>query len=77
MPSQKVAVFANREMIGQLDISEGGDHSISLPTVKDRKLDLVFEYSNAVTPTELGINDDNRILALFFYDMSISEETTS
>jgi hypothetical protein len=74
LPSQKVDVYAGNEKIAELDIKETGNFGIDLPNsaIADGKLDIIFKYANAASPHQLGINSDERILALFFSELSIS-----
>ena len=34
---------------------------------------IIFEFPDAVSPQEVGENDDSRLLALRIYNMKISE----
>jgi len=76
---QKVELVANGVSLGVLEINEAGLHEITIPneTIIDNKLHLLFLLPNALSPKDLGINNDERELSLFFHELSISEKQIS
>ena len=75
LSSQVIEIVANGESIGTLEISEEGVYDIIIPKgiIDENRLNLKFLLHTATSPKELQINEDERILSLFFYEMSIRE----
>jgi hypothetical protein len=71
---QTVHISANGAPITTLKIDKDGDYQASIPTdiIQDNLLIIKFELPDAATPKSLGLNNDERILALFFKKMSIN-----
>jgi hypothetical protein len=75
--SQIVEVVTNGQSLGSLTIKETGVHDVVIPNgiIEGNRLNLKLLLHTATSPKELKINDDERILALFFSEMSINEIT--
>jgi len=77
LSAQIIEIVANGESLGTLEIKEKGTYDIIIPNgiIDKNRLNLKFLLYTAASPKELQISDDERILGLFFYEMSISENT--
>ena len=75
LSAQAVEIVANGNSLETMTISEAGTYNLTIPNsvITDNGLNLKFLLHTAVSPKELQINDDERILGLFFNEMSISE----
>jgi hypothetical protein len=75
LPAQNVEIIANNESLGTLEIGQAGTYDITIPNsiLAGDSLDLKFLLHTAISPKDLQINDDSRVLSLFFYAMSIGE----
>ena len=75
LSAQVIEIVANGESVGTLEIGEEGVYDIIIPKgiLDDNRLNLKFLLHTATSPKELQINEDERILSLFFYEMSIRE----
>ena len=77
LSAQIIEIVANGESIGTLEISEEGVYDIIIPKgiIDENRLNLKFLLYTATSPKELQVSKDERILSLFFYEMSIRENT--
>ena len=75
LSAQIIEIEVNGESVGTLEISEEGVYDIIIPNgiLDVNRLNLKFLLHTATSPKELQINEDERILSLFFYEMSIRE----
>ena len=75
LSAQVIEIVANGVSVGTLEISEEGVYDIIMPKgiLDDNRLNLKFLLHTATSPKELQISEDERILSLFFYEMSIHE----
>lgn len=75
-PPQEVNIFVNGNRIDSFTAFEGGTRSVAIPNeyVQEGRLDLGFEFPDAVSPASRGENGDGRLLALNMKDIRIFEE---
>jgi hypothetical protein len=71
---QTVKISANAQFIEE-KILTSGNWSFIIPKkyVPDRNLRLSFEYPDAVSPSELGLSDDTRLLSVGYKTMTLLE----
>jgi hypothetical protein len=74
--SQTVTVSVNDKAVGTLEIRNPGEYSIGIPKsiLNQDILKIVFHLPSAATPKELGINEDNRLLAIALQSLVIEEK---
>ena len=73
---QPVKIYANNVFVTEFEANGQEEKSIIVPgeCVKDGKLRLQFQFTNAVSPAEVDPNNkDSRKLALAFYSLSLSD----
>ena len=76
LPFQPVEVFANGEQVGVLEVGMQDDYKAVIPpsNVKpDGVLRLELRLPKASTPKSLGINNDERILGVFCFELQIDK----
>jgi hypothetical protein len=73
LKAQRVIVFLNDREIGKLEVSEQKMYSIHINReLLNRSYSvLTFQLLDATTPQKLGINNDQRILALAIQNASL------
>lgn len=74
--TQKIKIYANDVLCFNDEKSDAKSFSIIVPyevTNKKERLELLFEFSDAVSPASLGESSDSRELALAFTSMIIEE----
>jgi hypothetical protein len=73
LKAQRVIVLLNGKQIGKLEVSEQKKYSIRINReLLNRSYSiLTFQLLDATTPQKLGINDDQRILALAIQNVSL------
>jgi hypothetical protein len=67
-------VLANGQPIGRWEVGELGDFAAVIPAEiasRGGPLTLEFRMPRAVSPKELGLGDDPRVLALRWYELEI------
>jgi len=74
--SQTVTVSVNDKAVGTLEIRNPGEYSIGIPkSILNRDiLKIAFHLPGAATPKELGINEDDRLLAIALQSLVIEEK---
>jgi len=74
LPSQRVTIALNNHEIGELNVSEITEYTLSLPSKYLSGLDydhLHFSLPDAASPASLGLNDDPRRLGLQVFSLKI------
>ncbi len=74
--SQTVTVSVNDKAVGTLEIRSFGEYSIGIPKsiLNHDILKIAFHLPRAATPKELGINEDERLLAIAIQSLVIEEK---
>jgi len=76
-PIQRVLIHVNGEPFGEWMLTERvlQSHSLEVPAYffQDGEVVVGFEFPNAVTPRELGVNRDARTLAVRFASISLDD----
>jgi len=72
---QLIELEANGTSLGFLEITQLGTYEVLIPAslITENRLHLAFILPTAITPRELDINEDERVLALFFEEMMFVE----
>jgi hypothetical protein len=70
---QSVEIMANGVSAERIEITEDTTYRVSIPVklAGDGRLELQFMLPTATTPKALSLNNDERVLALFFRQMAI------
>ena len=73
---QTVNVSFNDTLAGTWEVKNPGEYSMGIPKsmLQGDILEIVFYLPNAVSPKELGINEDNRQLAIALQSLVIEEK---
>lgn len=71
---QRVAVFVNGVFVQDLSIDGPGEYAVVAEGVstRDNVLEIGLRYEDAASPAALGLNDDQRVLALAFETLVIN-----
>lgn len=72
---QHVCVYADKELVWEGDIASGASLDCLIPRemISDNELNLVFKFPGAVSPLEYEERPDDRILAVMFANMTLSD----
>ena len=77
LPHQRVLIHVNGELVGEWMLTERvlQSHSMEVPAdlFRDEEVVVGFEFPNAATPRELGVNRDVRTLAVRFASISLHD----
>lgn len=80
-PVQRVLIHVNGEPVGEWMLTERvlQSHSLEVPAYffRDDEVVVGFEFPNAVTPRELGVNRDGRTLAVRFANIRLHDGSAS
>lgn len=72
---QTIRITCNGEELFEEYLEGGGEQKISFAIpercIAENRLELQFEYPDACSPAEKGINDDERILAVAYSEFTI------
>jgi len=73
-PQRMIVTCGGQTLYDEVQTDASSPAVIPIPTtyIQDKKLDLVFHFPNAVTPKSVGVNDDERELALALTSLKIS-----
>jgi len=75
LPLQRVLVYVNHQPVGEWTLADKSfsTHSLTVPAsyFHDKNVVLRFEFPNATSPKELGLNRDVRLLAAHFRDIRL------
>ena len=77
LPHQPVLVHINDKPVGEWILTEKGlrTYSIAVPAThfQDKEVVIGFEFPNAASPKEMGLNRDVRLLAAHFRDITLRD----
>ena len=76
LPSQPVEVYANGEKIATWEVTGKAEFTALIPPRKegqDGALTIELRMPKAVSPKELGLNTDPRVLGVSVFDLTISK----
>ena len=74
LPFQPTDVFANGRQIGHWEVAELAEFEATIPAeiaARGGTLALEFRMPRAASPKELGLGEDQRVLALRWYEVNI------
>ena len=77
LPQQRVLVHINGKPVGEWTLAEKSfsTYSIAVPAThfQDKEVVIRFEFPNAASPKEMGLNRDVRLLAAHFRDIRLRD----
>ena len=75
LPLQRLLVYVNNQPVGEWTLADKSfsTYSLAVPAryFQDKEVVLRFEFPNATSPKELGLNRDVRLLAAHFRDIRL------
>ena len=76
LQSQHVEVLVNDNVVGTWDVRQPGKYSVSIPAkiISSGYANVSFHFPNAISPQMLGMNKDERVLALSFKTLVLREK---
>ncbi len=77
LPQQRVLVHINGKPVGEWTLAEKSfsTYSLAVPAThfQDKEVVIGFEFPNAASPKEMGLNRDVRLLAAHFRDITLRD----
>jgi hypothetical protein len=76
LPAQPVEVYANGQKIADWLVAGKAEFTALIPPRQEAQgdaLKIEFRFPKAISPKELGLNDDPRVLGVSCFDMVISK----
>lgn len=69
-------IRSNGKSLGQWKVTKSGEYKITIPKnyIPNSLLEINFELPDAISPVELKINNDPRILGLAVQSVILSEK---
>ncbi|KJS12091.1 MAG: hypothetical protein VR67_11515 [Peptococcaceae bacterium BRH_c8a] len=73
---QRVNIYINGNKLGEWVMTDSGEYSFTLPKdfITDSSLKITFELPDAISPLELKISEDSRVLGIAMHSIIISEK---
>jgi hypothetical protein len=77
-PYQEISLRINGRLLETWRVNNGGEYTLDIPRelVGGEIIEIVFHLPNAVSPKELGLNRDERLLAVAIKSLVIGEKDT-
>lgn len=73
----RMRVYVGDKLVGEQSVFRGVRGRIKFKVAKEfmnvKQLKVRMEYPDAISPKEIGLNSDSRILAFLFYSVSLKE----
>ncbi len=75
LKQQDINILVNKQKLGDLKIKAEGEYEIKIPNkyITGSSLLIQFEFPNACSPAQLGVNEDTRKLGVAFKWISICQ----